>query len=197
MQLAPGGWRYVWLAIGIAVLGILLSPVITLAMVVVGLGILWFYRDPERTPPETGIVSPADGKVTVLDEDADGRLRVGVYMGPTNVHVNRAPLSGRVERVEHQPGGHTVAFGKDSEHNERVRIDLDDWSVVLIAGAFARRITPYVEPGETVERGERIGHIAFGSRADAILPVGVDRDDIVIEEGDRVLAGETVIATPD
>lgn len=193
MQLAPGGWRYVWLAIALAALGILLSPVVSVALVGVGLFVLWFYRDPERQPPESGIVSPADGKVSVVREEA-GRLRVGVYMGPTDVHVNRAPMAGTVAAVDHEPGGHSLAFSKDSEHNERVRFSFDGWSVELIAGAFARRITPYVEAGEAVDRGDRIGHIAFGSRADVILPAGIGPDALAVAPGDRVHAGESVIA---
>ncbi len=196
MRLAPGGWRFVWLAIGLALLGILLSPIVSLTMVAVGLFVLWFFRDPEREPPATGILSPADGKVSVIREE-DGQLRVGVYMGPTDVHVNRAPMAGTVVSVEHEPGGHSLAFSKDSEHNERVRFTFDGWTVVLIAGAFARRITPYVDAGESVDRGERIGHIAFGSRADVVLPADIDRAALTVTEDDRVHAGETVLARGD
>ena len=92
------------------------------------------------------------------------------------------------------PGAHRPAFSKDSDRNERVRLEFGDHAVVLIAGAFARRITPYVEAGDTVERGERVGHIAFGSRADVVLPAGTDPAELRVERGDRVRAGETVLA---
>lgn len=194
MQLAPGGWRYIWGAVGLAIIGILLTPLVSVVLALVALFVAWFYRDPDRDPPETGVLSPADGTVSVIREDGD-QLRVGVYMGPIDVHVNRAPLAGTVDTVDHEPGGHRLAFSKDSEHNERLRIGFGEWSVVLIAGAFARRITPYVEPEDAVDRGQRIGHIAFGSRADVILPPAYDRASLEIAEGDRVIAGETVIAT--
>lgn len=194
MRLAPGGWRYIWGAVALAIIGILLTPLVSVGLALVALFVAWFYRDPNREIPDVGVLSPADGKVTVIRDEGD-RLRVGVYMGPLDVHVNRAPLPGTVETVEHEPGGHALAFSKDSEQNERLRIGLGEWTVVLIAGAFARRITPYIESGESVERGQRIGHIAFGSRADVILPPGYDRSTLEVAEGDRVIAGESVIAT--
>ena len=194
MRLAPGGWRYIWGAVGLAIIGILLTPLVSVVLALIALFVAWFYRDPDREIHDAGLLSPADGKVSVIREDGD-QLRVGVYMGPLDVHVNRAPLPGTVERVEHEPGGHALAFSKDSEHNERLRIGFGEWTVVLIAGAFARRITPYIESGESVERGQRIGHIAFGSRADVILPPEYDRTALEVTEGDRVIAGESVIAT--
>ncbi|MDZ7687305.1 MAG: phosphatidylserine decarboxylase [Halobacteriales archaeon] len=115
-----------------------------------------------------------------------------------DVHVNRAPVSGEVIASEHHEGGHLPAFTKDSERNERVvtRIDGDEeFVVVQIAGAFARRITSYVEEGDAVERGERIGVIAFGSRVDVLFPPSYAPDDIAVEKGDRVRAGETVLAS--
>ena len=195
MNVAPGAWRYAGVA---AVLGLLLfpvTPVATATGVGVAAFVVWFHRDPEREPRGEGIVSPADGKVSVVREE-DGRLRVGVFMNLHDVHVNRTPLEGVVESVEHTPGGHRPAFSKDSERNERVRIDCDDHAVVLIAGAFARRITPYVEPGDELDRGDRIGHISFGSRADVVLPTGVGATELRVEEGDRVRAGESVLARP-
>jgi len=115
-------------------------------------------------------------------------------MNVTDVHVNRAPDDGTVEAVEHTPGRHLPAFTKDSERNERVRLDLGDHEVTLIAGAVARRIHPYVEGGETLARGDRIGHVSFGSRADVLLAPGYDESDVRVRESQRVRAGETVIA---
>jgi len=193
VRFAPGAKRFAGAAVVLAAAGYFLTPWLSLAAVVLGLFTLVFFRDPERTPPESDFVAPADGKVSVIRDEGD-RLRVGVFMNVWNVHVNRAPAGGTVQRIEHTPGAHRPAFSKDSDRNERVRVEFGDHAVVLIAGAFARRIFPYVEPGDDVERGDRIGHIAFGSRADVVLPEGIGRDDLDVEEGDRVLAGETVIA---
>ena len=193
MRVAPGATRFAGLAVVLAAAGIFLSPVLSVVGVVLAVFTLWFFRDPERTPPEAGILAPADGKVSVVREE-DGRIRVGVFMNVWNVHVNRAPLGGTVRSVEHTPGAHRPAFSKDSDRNERVRFGFDDHDVVLIAGAFARRIHPYLEAGDDIDRGERLGHIAFGSRADVVLPEGVGMDDLAVGPGDRVVAGETVIA---
>ncbi len=193
MRFAPGALGYAVPAFLIALPAFLVSAWLTLAFAAVGGFVLFFFRDPERSPPFSGIVSPADGKVTVIREE-DDRLRVGVFMSPFDVHVNRAPADGTVEGVEHRPGGYRPAFSKDSEHNERVEIGFEEFSVTLIAGAFARRITPYVEVGDELSRGEKIGHIAFGSRADVLLPQGIGRADLLVEKGDRVTAGETLLA---
>ena len=156
--------------------------------------VVWFHRDPDRHPPPDGYLSPADGTVSVVREEA-GRLRVGVFMNVTDVHVNRAPIAGTVTSLEHVDGAHRPAFSKESEHNERLFLTIDDVEVILIAGAFARRIHPYVESGDSVERGKRIGHVSFGSRADVLLPEGVDRSDLRVETGDTVRAGETILAS--
>ena len=152
-----------------------------------------FFRDPEREPDGPGVVSPADGKVTVVREE-DRSLRVGVFMNLHDVHVNRLPVGGTVSSVVHHDGAHRPAFSKDSDRNERTETRLDGFEVVQIAGAFARRVTTYPKKGDTVERGERLGVIAFGSRTDVVFPPSYTRDDLRVEEGDRVRAGETVIA---
>ncbi|MDY6779469.1 MAG: phosphatidylserine decarboxylase, partial [Halobacteria archaeon] len=160
-----------------------------------------FFRDPDREPESDGVLSPADGRVTVLeeeDEHANDRVRLGVFMGPRNVHVNRSPVDGRVAESRHVDGGHLPAFTKSSERNERriTRIDSDgdEHEVVQIAGTVARRVIPYVEEGDGVERGERIGMIAFGSRVDIVLPEEYGFDDLLVSKGDKVRAGETVVA---
>ncbi|MFQ3294927.1 MAG: phosphatidylserine decarboxylase [Natrialbaceae archaeon] len=193
MQFAPGAKKYAALPLLGAVPAFLITPVAGVLLLAVGGAILAFFRDPDRTPPLSGVVSPADGKVSVFRVEGD-QVRVGVFMNVHDVHVNRAPLGGEIETVEHEPGGHRPAFSKESDRNERVSIRFDDHHVTLIAGAFARRITPYVESGETVGRGERIGHIAFGSRADVLLPPRFDREDVSVDMGHKVQAGETVIA---
>ncbi|MFB6071938.1 MAG: protein sorting system archaetidylserine decarboxylase [Halobacterium sp.] len=190
----PWPWKY---ALPPAVVGLALLAVSSLWGVLgVALAgfVAWFHRDPERAPPaRAGAVSPADGTVSVVREE-DGRVRVGVFMNVHDVHVNRAPLAGTVAAVEHEPGGHRPAFDKESEHNERVRVDCGDFEVVLVAGAFARRIHPYVDAGDGLDRGERLGHISFGSRSDVLLPPAYDLADVRVAEGETVRAGETVLA---
>jgi phosphatidylserine decarboxylase len=194
-RLAPGGRRY---AGGLALLSLPAAvglPPAGLALAAGAVAVALFYRDPERTPPdEAGVLAPCDGHVSVVREE-EGRLRVGTFMSPLDVHVVRAPTRAYVESASHDPGGHWPAFSKASERNERLTLAMGDHDVTLIAGALARRITAYVGPGDTVERGDRVGHVAFGSRTDVLLPPSYDRADLRVAEGDRVRAGETVIAT--
>lgn len=195
MRVAPGAKRYAVPPLIAAAPAFLLSPTVGTACFALAVFVVWFHRDPERQVPDSsGAVAPAHGKVSVIREEDDGRWRVGVYMSVRDVHVNRAPFSGTVESVDHRPGGHKLAFDKDSEHNERVVVDFGDYQTVLIAGAFARRIHPYVESGDEIERGDRIGHISFGSRADVVLPREFSQEDIRVEEGDAVVAGESIVA---
>jgi len=190
---APGTWRYARVPLACSLLLVFLNPAIAVGCLLLAAGIVWFHRDPRRSPPPSGVVAPADGRVSVLRSEGD-RVRLGVFMNVTDVHVNRAPTGGAVEAVEHTPGKHLPAFTKESERNERVRIDCGELEVTLIAGAIARRIHPYVDPGDDLERGDKIGHISFGSRADVLLPPRYDEDDVRVEVGQRVRAGETVIA---
>ncbi|WP_327052455.1 protein sorting system archaetidylserine decarboxylase [Halomicrococcus gelatinilyticus] len=192
MQVAPDAWKYAAPPFLLAGPVGLLSPVATLVALGLGVAVLAFFRDPERTPSGAGVLAPADGRVSVVREEGD-RVRVGVFMNVTDVHVNRAPIGGEVTSVEHEPGAHRPAFTKESDRNEKVHVRFADHDLTLIAGAFARRIHPYVDAGDRLERGERLGHIAFGSRADVLLPPSVDRSDVLVETGDRVRAGETVV----
>lgn len=191
--LAPGAWKY---GLPPMLVGVLLTPVsgpVGLALVALGVGALAFHRDPDRRIPDAGVVSPADGTISVVREE-EGRIRVGVFMNVTDVHVNRAPMAGTVESVTHRPGANKPAFSKDSDRNERVDVDMGDYEVSLIAGWFARRIHPYVEAGDELERGERFGHVSFGSRADILLPEGVSEAELTVKKGDSVRAGETIVA---
>ncbi|MEF8774453.1 MAG: protein sorting system archaetidylserine decarboxylase [Halobacteriales archaeon] len=201
MQLAPGAYRLAAVPFLIGVVAGVAFPPAAVVGALLGVGTLVFFRDPDRTPPERGILSPADGTVSVIREEKTNsgtRLRVGVFMNVWHVHVNRAPAGGEVVDRSHEPGGHRPAFSKDAEANERVRLRIDadsvEYELVQIAGAFARRISPYVDPGDEVGRGDRIGHIAFGSRVDVLFPPAVTRPDLAVDEGDAVRAGETVLA---
>ncbi|ADB63864.1 Phosphatidylserine decarboxylase (plasmid) [Haloterrigena turkmenica DSM 5511] len=224
MNFAPGAWKYAIPALLAAPFALLFSATVSLIALAVGAGTLAFFRDPDRTPPPTGVVSPADGTVSVLREEGD-RVRLGVFMNVWHVHVVRSPFDASVIDLEHVSGANRPAFSKESDRNERVHVrcetessnlpeseagaDLEDADaedphsrpdepafdaqVTLIAGAFARRIFPYVEPGDDLERGERLGHIAFGSRVDVLFPPEVDLEDISVENGDSMTAGETVV----
>lgn len=193
MNVAPGAWRYLAVLLGVSLLSLAVSPWISLGGLVAGMFVLWFYRDPDRATPPVGIIAPADGKITVIRTE-DNQVRVGVFMNLTDVHVTRAPIAGTVTGITHTAGAHRPAFSKESDRNERVTIEFENYRLILIAGWFARRITPYIDEGDTVDRGERIGHIAFGSRVDVRLPPGVDHADLAVAMGDRVIAGETIIA---
>ncbi|TDD05002.1 phosphatidylserine decarboxylase [Nonomuraea diastatica] len=157
-------------------------------------GMLWFFRDPDRTPGQGRVLSPADGVVQSIDPWPDGRTRVAIFMSPLNVHVNRAPLAGNVTSVQHVPGGFLPAFNKDSDQNERVvwhfETALGDIEMVQIAGAVARRIVPYLSAGAKVTPGERIGLIRFGSRVDIYLPEGISP---AVSVGEKTVAGVTRI----
>ncbi|ESS12030.1 MAG: phosphatidylserine decarboxylase [uncultured archaeon A07HR60] len=218
--IAPGAGKLSAIPAVIAVPTLLVSPPLAIGLVGLAVCVLWFHRDPDRVPPEpgAGFLAPADGKISVIREeenedksttgneagdgrragasDSDGpaRLRIGVFMNVTDVHVNRAPASGTVESLDHRPGANRPAFSKDSDRNERLRINHGRYTTVMIAGWFARRIYPYVGAGDTVEAGDRIGHVSFGSRADVVLPPDVSREDLQVSVGDRVRAGETVLA---
>jgi phosphatidylserine decarboxylase len=175
----------------------LFPPAAPVLLAVAGF-VVWFFRDPTRSPPADGVLAPADGHVSVVRTD-DGRVRVGIFMSPFDVHVTRAPTDGAVERVDHRDGGHWPAFTKESERNERLEYRVGGVDGALIAGWFARRITPYLSlsSDDRLARGQRIGHIAFGSRADLVLPPAYDRDDVAVSVGDPVRAGETVVAELD
>ncbi|MFQ3318856.1 MAG: phosphatidylserine decarboxylase [Natronomonas sp.] len=191
-EVAPGAWRYARVPLALALPLAFIAPPLAVLCVAAGVGALWFHRDPPRSPPPSGVVSPADGRVSVIREEAD-RVRVAVFMNVTDVHINRAPAPGTVQDVEHTPGKHLPAFTKESDRNEHVTITFEEYELTLIAGAVARRIHPYVEAGDDLERGERLGHISFGSRADVLLPPEYDVDDVRVSTGQRVRAGETVL----
>ncbi|MEA1930565.1 MAG: protein sorting system archaetidylserine decarboxylase [Euryarchaeota archaeon] len=189
---ASGGWRYAIACFALALPAAVFAPPLAAIALALGVGSLWFHRDPARTPPESGIIAPADGHISVIREEGD-RLRVGTFMNVTDVHINRAPMAGTVREVEHRPGAYKPAFSKDSDRNEQVVIDCGEYQVIQIAGWFARRIHPYVEPGDELVRGQRIGHISFGSRVDVLLPPAYSREDLLVEKGEAVTAGETRI----
>ncbi len=198
LSLARGTRRLVAIPVVLAPVFAPATRIGALGLLVAAVGVAWFHRDPEREPPATGIVAPADGTVSVLRNEGEC-VRLGIFMNVDDVHVCRAPVDGTVAERTHTPGAHRPAFSKESDRNERVDLALegetDRWEVRLIAGVFARRIHPYVEAGDDLARGERIGHISFGSRVDILFPPVVDREDLTVAPGDTVRAGETRVAT--
>ncbi len=164
----------------------------------------YFFRDPDRdVPTDPGlVVSPADGRV-MMAGPSDGRWsppgswkQITIFLSPMDVHVNRAPVSGRITRIEYRPGKFLPAYDQGANDNElnEVWIDHGGRPVVFrqVVGILARRIVCRVEEGQVLERGERVGLMRFGSRMDVFLP-----DDAILQVGvgDRVIGGETVLAT--
>jgi phosphatidylserine decarboxylase len=175
------------------------------ALLVVAIWVASFFRDPERIPAETGdqvVISPADGKVVLVTEVDEptfmqGRaLRVSVFMNIFNVHVNRYPVSGRVEYVQATPGKFLNAVAPEASlENEQTSVGLKAGSsrilVRQIAGLIARRIVTYSRVGDQIKRGDRMGLIRFGSRVDVFLPLDAK---LRVKPGDVAYAGVTVLA---
>ncbi len=156
-----------------------------------------FFRDPQRDLKTNGWVSPADGRVKSIKELKNGALKISIFMRPFDVHFNRAPCNGGIKKINHEPGKHIPAFKKESEKNEKneVLIENEEGNICVtqIAGFFARRIYCFVDEGQCIEKGEKLGFIAFGSRVNLILPKSFELDQILIEEKEKVKAGSTKI----
>jgi phosphatidylserine decarboxylase len=163
-----------------------------------------FFRIPNRkhTIDDKLIIAPADGKVVVIEEMfdeeyfKDKRLQVSIFMSPANVHVNRNPISGEVLYSQYHKGKYLVAWNpKSSTENERHSVVLkkDDKEILVkqIAGALAKRIVNYLQPGQKVEQTNEFGFIKFGSRVDLLLPVGTK---IKVALNQSVQGGVTVVA---
>ena len=170
-----------------------------------------FFRDPVRTTPrdEKLVIAPADGLITMITKvppprelrGADGMAegeytRVSIFMSVFDVHINRAPITGRIRRISYVPGKFINAdLDKASEDNERQYFLIEgangvSIAITQIAGLIARRILAFVREGDHVEAGQRIGLIRFGSRVDVFMPAGTGPRVLL---GQRAIAGETVI----
>lgn len=177
------------------------APAVLLALT---LFVAYFFRDPERQVPRDPwlVVSPADGKVMSVGPAAGEHFmggtatRVTIFLNIFDVHVQRAPLGGRVAHYDYRPGTFVPAWREEAgRENERATLGIDtDAGPLLvrqIAGLVARRIATYPREGDTVSRGDRIGLIRFGSRVDLFLPADWP---VTVEPGDKVRGGETPLA---
>jgi phosphatidylserine decarboxylase len=165
---------------------------------------VFFFRDPDRSPPEGEnlVISPADGKVVFVkgvEEDVylKGKAtQISIFLSPLNVHVNRNPVSGQAEYVKYHPGEYLMAWTEEaSELNERADFGILHSSGTKvffrqITGFLARRIVFDIEEGGTVKAGERFGIMKFGSRMDVVVPANVD---VKVKPGDTTIAGESIL----
>ena len=205
----PEGRKYVAIAVGLTLLATLVTKVLFWPFVGVTLWVATFFRDPIRTTPQGDglIIAPADGLVTMIERVPVPRelvaelgdapmVRVSIFMSVFDVHINRTPIAGTVRQVVYISGKFLNAdLDKASDENERQHIVVEGRDgrrigFTQIAGLVARRIVPFVKPGDMVATGQRIGLIRFGSRVDVFLP-----DDITpqVTLGQRSIAGETVV----
>jgi phosphatidylserine decarboxylase len=204
-MIAPEGWIFVWIPVGLGAGALFLDrPWIGWPLIALGLFALFFFRNPDRVcdhPPPV-VCSPADGKVIVVGS-APGELagrglpqQISIFMSVFDVHVNRAPIEGELIEYQYNRGRKISAFkDKASLENEQ---NLSLWegpfgrvAMKQIAGLVARRIVFDHRPGDTVQRGERIGLIRYGSRVDLFLP---ENAKTLVGVGDRVRSGESPVA---
>lgn len=204
IPVASEGWPFI---IPLAVLTVLLFVFgwknIGYVSLVLTLFILFFFRDPERSVPESKdvVVSPADGKVIVVKDIYEPDYlkqdvkQISIFLSVFNVHVNRAPYGGTVETVRYNPGRfHVASVDKASLDNEQTAMVIANGKhkvlVKQIAGLIARRIVCYAKPGDTIKTGERFGLIRFGSRVDIFLPKEAE---LKVKVGDRIKGARDII----
>ncbi|AXS40334.1 phosphatidylserine decarboxylase [Breoghania sp. L-A4] len=201
------GWPFIAIAGFLTILlGWFWDPLFWIGLITTG-WVCYFFRDPPRVTPigDGLVISPADGTVCMvgsakppleLDLGSEPMIRICIFMNVFNCHVNRAPVSGVIRQIVYTPGKFLNAeLDKASEHNERNGLVLDTprgaVGVVQIAGLVARRIVCFVGEGETINAGDRIGLIRFGSRLDVYLPYGTAPK---VAIGQTMVAGESVLA---
>lgn len=214
----PEGRKFglIGVAVSLAVLLLLDWEIIGWPLLLLSAGVFAFFRDPERVVPQGDnlLLAPADGLVSLIaqvppplelqrdDGSSDGLdqepvTRISIFMSVFDVHINRAPIGGTVRRVVYIPGKFMNAdLDKASEENERQHILIErpdglGIGFTQIAGLVARRIVPFIKPGDILAAGQRVGLIRFGSRVDVYLPQGTDARVLL---GQSVIGGETVLA---
>lgn len=204
LRIAPEGYPFITGFLALSVLVALFLPLGALLPMGLSLFMIYFFRDPERTVPpgEDAFLAPADGKVILVRATHDDEhlkadaVEISIFMSPLDVHVNRAPAGGTVEAVVHRPGRFLSAFKPEASlENESISMVFGTRHgrvlVRQVAGFVARRAVCRKKPGDVLKRGERFGIIKFSSRVDLLLPSGTK---VLVRPGDRVRAGETVVA---
>jgi phosphatidylserine decarboxylase len=202
------GWKFLAIGAGVTLLLFLLWPPLAWLAALVTAWIAYFFRDPVRVTPlrEGLVVAPGDGRIAAIEHvrpppelslGEGERVRVSIFLSVFDVHINRAPVAGRIARSIYVPGSFlNAALDKASEENERrgtviAMADGTEIAVVQIAGLIARRIVTFVNEGDSVGIGQRLGLIRFGSRVDLYLPPGRGS---LVAVGQRAVGGETIIA---
>jgi len=202
--IAREGWPFLGLALVAALLASQFLGWWSIPFWIIALFVLQFFRDPARVIPQdpNAVLSPADGRIVVVGKAHDPyanreALKISVFMNVFNVHSNRAPVDGKIEKVDYFPGQFVNAdLDKASTENERNALVITaangaTVSCVQVAGLIARRILCYVDAGDVLARGQRYGFIRFGSRVDVYLPLSAQPK---VAVGDKVSATETVLA---
>lgn len=199
------GYPFVGFTLLITALFAVFAAVAAIPLLWIGAGVFvgltlfmaYFFRNPERTIPTEAniVVSPADGLVTRVEENADGKF-VSIFLSPIDVHVNRAPIAGKVSKVVYTKGKKMPATSNQASIiNERNSLFIEGEKISVIctqiAGIVARRIVCWKKQGDELGLGERFGLIKFSSRTDLQMPANVD---VLVKVDDKVKGGETIIA---
>ena len=201
------GYRFLAIAIVITFICLLISKVLGLITILLTVWVYYFFRDPDRISiqDDNFLVSPADGLISNISEvDGPAELslenkkftKISIFMNVFNCHVNRTPVSANVEEILYKPGKFlNASLDKSSEENERNYYKLklkdgDEIIIVQIAGLIARRIVTEVEVNQSIDQGERIGMIRFGSRVDVYF----NNRKLLAKLGQNVVAGESLLA---
>ena len=205
----PEGWKFAFIFFASSLFMSLFYLPLAYVGFLLTLFTLWFFRNPERKTPKNSnyIISSADGKVCLIDNaippkevqlGSNQMLRICVFMNVFNVHINRSPIEGKIDKVIYKKGNFfNASLDKASEKNERSSMIISNTNgaqlvVVQIAGLIARRILSFVSDNQYLDQGERYGLIRFGSRVDIYMPLN---SSINCKVGDKVIAGESVLAT--
>jgi len=202
--IAREGWPFLGIAVVAALIATHFLGGWSWPFWVIAIFVLQFFRDPPRTIPQdaNAVLSPADGRIVVVEKAHDPyanreALKISVFMNVFNVHSNRSPVDGRIDKVEYFPGKFVNAdLDKASTENERNAVVMSaangqTITFVQVAGLIARRILCYVNAGDSLARGQRYGFIRFGSRVDVYLPLTA-RPRVTV--GEKVSATETILA---
>lgn len=202
--IAKEGWPFLAIALAAALVATSVLGGWSWPFWIIAIFVLQFFRDPARTIPQNpnAVLSPADGRIVVVEKTQDPyanreALKISVFMNVFNVHSNRSPVDGKIEKVEYFPGKFVNAdLDKASIENERNAVVVtaangQTVTFVQVAGLIARRILCYVGAGDQLARGQRYGFIRFGSRVDVYLPLTARP---LVTVGDKVSATETILA---